>query len=70
MAEQSDRVGRLRGAAEVLAEDAVKLAAKLRSRINEGEYQRAEDLAADLQRAARDVKWLMQRQPRDRDKGS
>jgi hypothetical protein len=64
MAEQADRTGRFRGAAEVLAEDAVKLASKLRSSLNEADYERAEGLASGLQRAARDVKWLMQRQPK------
>lgn len=63
----ADRVSKIRAAAEILAEDAEKLAAKLRSRISEANYEAAEQIAGNLQRAARDVKWLMQRQPRQRE---
>lgn len=61
----ADRVTKFRDAADVLAEDAVKMAGRLRSRIAEGQYERAEEIAVHLQRAARDVKWLMQRTPRE-----
>lgn len=63
----ADRVSKIRDAAEILADDAEKLAAKLRSRISESNYEAAEQIAGNLQRAARDVKWLMQRQPRQRE---
>ena len=60
-----ERVAKFKEAALVLAEDAVDLAAKLRRYVKTGKYERAEGLAAGLQRAARDAKWLMQRQPRE-----
>jgi hypothetical protein len=62
-----ERVAKFKDAALVLAEDAVDLAAKLRRYVRSGNYERAEGLAAGLQRAARDCKWLMARQPRARD---
>jgi hypothetical protein len=64
MADAVDRVARFKDAALVLAEDAVDMAAKLERFVRNGNYERAEGLAAGLQRAARDAKWLMQRQPR------
>jgi len=65
MAEVRERAVKIREVAAVLAIDAVTMARKLQSSVTKGEYQRAEDLAAGLQRAARDVKWLMQRQPKE-----
>ena len=64
MADEAGRVTKFRDAALVLAEDAVDLAGKLKRSVNSGNYERAEGLAAGLQRTARDVKWLMARQPR------
>ena len=58
------RVTKFRDAALVLADDAVEAAGKLRRYVRNGNYERAEALAAGLQRAARDAKWLMQRQPK------
>ena len=64
MEQQLGRNGKFRAAALVLADDAVSLAGKLKKCIVTGDHERAEGLAAGLQRAARDAKWLMQRQPR------
>ena len=65
MADAIERVKAFKDAAAVLAEDAVSMATKLRSLVRHGQYERAESLAAGLQRAARDAKWLLQRQPRN-----
>jgi hypothetical protein len=59
------RVATLKGAAALLVDDAVGMAVKLRKLVGEGDYQRVENLAAGLQRTARDVKWLMARLPRE-----
>jgi hypothetical protein len=69
MADSRDvvRVGRetkFRDAALVLADDASEMAAKLRKCVRGGHYERAAELAAGLQLAARDAKWLMRRQPK------
>lgn len=65
MADEVGRVVKFRDAALVLADDAVDMAAKLRKCIRGGQYERAEGLAAELQRTARDSKWLMLRQPKE-----
>jgi hypothetical protein len=67
MADSVERTGKFKDAALILADDAVDLAGKLRRYVNSGNYERAGGLAAGLQRAARDVKWLMNRQPRERE---
>jgi hypothetical protein len=59
------RSAKFRDAALVLADDAVEIAGRLRKCIRSGQWERAEGLAAGLQRTARDSKWLMQRQPRE-----
>jgi hypothetical protein len=60
----ADRVATFKAAAVVLSEDVKELAFKLRTNVRNGHYERAAGLAAQLQRTARDIKWLMQRQPR------
>jgi len=60
-----ERVAKFKDAALILAGDAVDLAAQVRKSINAGNYERAESAAAELQRAARDTKFIMRRQPRD-----
>jgi hypothetical protein len=67
LADTVQREIKFRDAALVLADDAVEIAAKLRKLIRGNKYERAEGLAADLQRTARDSKWLMKRQPRERE---
>ena len=63
-AEANRRVIKFKDAAVILAHDANIMAQKLKHFLGKGEYERAEGLAAGLQRVARDVKWLMQRQPK------
>jgi hypothetical protein len=62
--QQLGRMTKFRDAALVLADDAVEAAVRLRRYVRNGNCERAEALAAGLQRAARDAKWLMQRQPK------
>ena len=58
------RAVKFRDAALVLADDANQMAKNLSKYVRSGQYERAEALAAGLQRTARDTKWLMQRQPK------
>jgi hypothetical protein len=62
--EAAERVTKFRDAALVLCEDAVETARRLKQFVRNGHHVKAEALAADLQRAARDVKWLVRRQPK------
>jgi hypothetical protein len=62
--QQVGRVTKFRDAALVLADDANQMAKNLSKYVRSGQYEQAEALAAGLQRAARDAKWLMQRQPK------
>lgn len=59
MADVQQRTVALRGAAQVLADDAAAISLKLRKQI--GEAGEAEKLAGALQRLARDTKWILQR---------
>jgi hypothetical protein len=65
MADGIERVAKFRDAALVLTDDANMAAVAVRKHIRRGDYQKAESAAAELQRAARDVKWLMRRQPKN-----
>lgn len=65
MADADSRVTKFRDAGLVLVDDAVDLAARVRKYIRAGKYAAAEESANQLQQAARDVKWLMRRQPKD-----
>jgi len=61
------RVVKFQNAALVLADDAVEMAQRLRKYVHGGQYERAEGLAANLQRTARDSKWLLHRLPKSND---
>jgi hypothetical protein len=62
MADATDRAARITAAAEIIALDGLALSKKLYHHVRLGNHRRALEIAANLQRAARDVKWLMQRQ--------
>lgn len=55
----------LADAALVLTDEAAPLIGRIKKCITEGQFERASELAALLQRTARDVKWLVQRQPKE-----
>jgi len=62
------REAKFRDAALVLADDVAELAGKLRSCIRGRKYERAEGLAAQVRRTARDATWLLQRLPKDEER--
>lgn len=64
MADAVERNTKFRDAALVLVDDANLYAAAVRKHIRRGDYEKAESAAAELQRAARDVKLLVRRQPK------
>ena len=64
MADGVEREAKFRDSALVLADDANMGAAKLRRYIRQGQYEKAEALAGELQRTARDAKWLIRRLPK------
>jgi hypothetical protein len=64
MADGVEREAKFKDAALILAEDVKMLAGKFEKTIRGRQYERAEALAATIQRTARDAKWLMQRLPR------
>jgi hypothetical protein len=64
MADGVERKAKFLEAALVLANDASQDSARLRRYIREGQYGKAEALAGDLQKTARDAKWLIRRLPK------
>lgn len=65
MADNLSREAMFQGAALILASDIKDAALKIGKLIRTQQYQKAEALAGQMQRAARDAKWLMRRLPRD-----
>jgi hypothetical protein len=64
MADGVERKTKFLEAALVLANDASENSARLRRYIRGGQYDKAEALAGDLQKTARDAKWLIRRLPK------
>lgn len=60
----TERKTKFKDAAEILAHDVVIGASRLHNYIRDGEYSKAEALAASLQTTVRDCKWLVRRQPK------
>ena len=65
MSDGVERETKFRDAALVLADDARDAGGKLGKLIRTQQYQKAEALAGQMQRTARDAKWLLRRLPRD-----
>jgi len=65
MADAVERVTKFRDAALVLAEDLADGSKRMQKAIRGGEYVKARQIAENVQRAARDTKWLMDRLPKD-----
>lgn len=63
MAEGVAREAKFRDAALELADEAHATAARMLKHLRRGNARAAEESAAALQRAARDVKWLVRRLP-------
>ncbi len=65
MADGVERETKVRDVALLLADDLREQVNKVSKLIRQREYARAHSMSADLQRTARDVKWLMRRLPKD-----
>lgn len=64
MAEGVEFEGKVRDVALSLTDSALAMAGKLKKCIGGAQYERAGELAAQIRRAMRDVKWLMERLPK------
>lgn len=64
MAEGVEFEGKVRDVALSLTDSALAMTGKLKKCINGAQYERAGELAAQIRRAMRDVKWLMERLPK------
>ena len=64
MAEGVEFEGKVRDVALSLTDSALAMTGKLKKCINGAQYERAGELAAEIRRAMRDVKWLMERLPK------